>query len=200
MSRIIAGLRRGRRIETPDGPLTRPTADRVREAFFSALASWAGTIDEPVEQWLTELSFADFYAGSGAVGLEASSRGARTVLLVERDRRTADVARRNVRELGLPGQVRTASVSSVVAEPAEQPFDVCWFDPPYAVGSAELDALVASALEHGWLAEDGVVVLERGRRSDPPRWPEGMDSWSRRYGETVLHWAQPLRPADTEES
>lgn len=194
MSRIIAGRRRGRRLEVPTGDQTRPTTDRVREAFFSALAVWAGTIESPVEEWFAGLSFADLYAGSGGVGLEAASRGADPVLLVERDRRTAEVARRNAAALQLPAQVRLASVPTVLAEAAPQPFDVCWFDPPYALDAAELDDQLAAALAHGWVAGDGVVVCERGRRAPAPTWPTGMDAWSRRYGETVLHWAQRVRP------
>ncbi|MVA77127.1 16S rRNA (guanine(966)-N(2))-methyltransferase RsmD [Auraticoccus sp. F435] len=191
MSRIIAGRHGGRRIETPDGPHTRPTTDRVRESFFSALASWAGTADEPVDHWFDGLAFLDLFAGSGAVGLEAASRGASTVLLVERDRATAELCRRNAAALGVPARVRTAAVRTLLAERAPQPFDVCWFDPPYALPSTELDELVAAVLAGGWLARNGVVVLERARRADPPRWPAGLESWSRRYGETVLHWAQP---------
>src|SRR6187200_3360511 len=91
MSRIIAGSRRGRRIAMPPGDRTRPTSDRVREALFSAIAAWAGRAAEPVEQSLAGLAFCDLYAGSGAVGLEAASRGAYPVLLIERDLRTAQL-------------------------------------------------------------------------------------------------------------
>ena len=102
MSRIIAGSRGGRRIGMPSGDRTRPTTDRVREALFSAIAAWAGTSMRSADQALAGLGFCDLYAGSGAVGLEAASRGADPVLLVEADRRTAAVARGNAAELGLP--------------------------------------------------------------------------------------------------
>jgi 16S rRNA (guanine966-N2)-methyltransferase len=100
-SRIIAGSRRGQRIAMPSGERTRPTTDRVREALFSAIAAWLGTSAEPAERSLAGLAFCDLYAGSGAVGLEAASRGASPVLLVERDPRTAQVARGNSEALGL---------------------------------------------------------------------------------------------------
>ncbi|WP_114559022.1 16S rRNA (guanine(966)-N(2))-methyltransferase RsmD [Desertihabitans aurantiacus] len=197
MSRIIAGSRRGQRLDTPAGERTRPTTDRVREAFFSALASWAGTADAPVERWFAGLRFADLYAGSGAVGLEAASRGADAVLLVEAERAVAAVTQANVRRLGLPARVQTAKVERLLAAPAPEPFDVVWLDPPYAVEAATLDVQLRAVVV-GWLAPDGVVVVERGRRSPDPDWPEGMETWSRRYGETVLHWAQ-RQPADEQE-
>ena len=192
MSRIVAGSARGRKLETPDGQTTRPTSDRVREAFFSVLASWNGTADAGAEQQLDGLGFLDLYAGSGAMGLEAASRGATPVVLVEADARASAVIRRNVEASGLRAEVRTAKVETLLATPnAHEPFDVVWLDPPYAMPAGDLDTLLARVVEGGWVVGDGVVVVERDRRSPDPGWPDGMEHWQRRYGETVLHWARP---------
>lgn len=189
--RIIAGSAGGRRLRTPDNDTTRPTSDRVREAFFSALATWAGSVQEPVTDWLSEISFLDLFAGSGAVGLEAASRGAGPVLLVESHRRALEVLRRNVAESGLSAQVRGERVEQLLTGPPGAGFDVVWLDPPYAMPAGDLDALLARVVEGGWVVGDGVVVVERDRRSPDPGWPDGMEHWQRRYGETVLHWARP---------
>jgi len=190
VSRIVAGSHRGRRLETPTGATTRPTTDRVREALFSALTSWVGTADAPPEDALAGLAFLDLYAGSGAIGLEAASRGAAAVLLVESDARTAALARRNVASTALPANVRTMSVETLARTPADQPYDVAFADPPYTVAADRLDTVVSELVANGWLAADGLLVLERSRRSPAPRWPaQVVDSWVRSYGETVLHYA-----------
>lgn len=190
MSRIIAGSRGGRRLVMPPGRRTRPTTDRVREALFSAVAAWAGRVGTPAEQGLAGLSWCDLYAGSGAVGLEAASRGAAPVRLVESDRRTAELARRNAAELGLQAEVSVARVAPLVAEPAAAAYDVVFADPPYELPTSELDAMVLDLVGHGWSAADGLVVLERSRRTVDPTWPAAFaETWSRRYGETVLHFA-----------
>ena len=191
MSRIVAGSRGGRRLETPTGESTRPTTDRVREALFSALTSWSGTAAEPPAAALAGLAVLDLYAGSGAIGLEAASRGAGPVVLVESDPRTAALARRNVAGLALRQvAVRTSTVESLVRGAAERSYDVAFADPPYALPSDRLDAVVADLVARGWLVPDGLLVLERSSRSPPPRWPPGvLDAWERSYGETVLHFA-----------
>jgi 16S rRNA (guanine966-N2)-methyltransferase len=190
VSRIVAGSRGGRRLETPSGAATRPTSDRVREALFSALASWAGTAAAPATDALAGLAFLDLYAGSGAIGLEAASRGAGPVLLVESDARTAALARRNVASLALAASVRTLPVESLARTTAEQAYDVAFVDPPYALASDRLDGVVADLVAHDWLAPDGLLVLERSSRSSAPRWPAQVDeTWVRSYGETVLHFA-----------
>ena len=190
MSRIVAGSRGGRRLETPSGAATRPTTDRVREALFSALAAWAGTAAGQPDQALVGLAFLDLYAGSGAVGLEAASRGAAPVLLVESDGRTAALARRNVTALALGVSVRALGVEALARTIAAQAHDVIFADPPYALASERLDAVVADLVTHAWLAPDGLLVLERSSRSEAPRWPtQVVDSWDRSYGETVLHFA-----------
>ena len=190
MSRIVAGSRKGRRLQTPTGALTRPTTDRVREALFSALASWAGTAAEPPSDALGGLAVLDLYAGSGAIGLEAASRGAAPVLLVESDARTAALARRNVDALELRVGVRATTVETLARSAPDRAYDVAFVDPPYALASDRLDAVVADLVAHGWLVPDGLLVLERSSRSTAPTWPAGvLETWDRSYGETVLHFA-----------
>lgn len=189
MSRIIAGSHGGRRLTTPPGSRTRPTTDRVREALFSAVAAWAGTADAPADEALAGLAFADLFAGSGAVGLEAASRGAGPVLLVEADKRTAGVTTRNVRDLGLAATVRTGKVETVVAVPSEQAYDVVFLDPPYELAGETLTTVMGALADGGWLGADALLVLERSRRTPDPQWPPLVtDSWRRSYGETVLHY------------
>lgn len=190
MSRIIAGSRGGRRLTMPVGSRTRPTTDRTREALFSALAAWAGTADGPADAGLAGLAVADLYAGSGAVGLEAASRGADPVLLVESDRRTAQLIGRNAGELALRVQLQAVKVESLVGAAATRPFDVVFLDPPYELSGPAVDAVLADLDAQGWLAPDSLVVLERSRRDPGPRWPASVgESWTKSYGETALHFA-----------
>lgn len=199
MSRIVAGRAGGRRLETPDGATTRPTSDRVREAFFSVLASWNGTGDAPADEQLAGLAFLDLYAGSGGVGLEAASRGAAPVRLVEADARAAGVIRRNVSASGLAAEVTTARVEQVIAQPpVGAAFDVVWLDPPYALEADKLDRVLAAVLANGWVRDDGVIVVERSGRSGAPTL-SGTDAWDRRYGETTLYWFAPLANEDDDE-
>ena len=194
MSRIIAGRCGGHRLHTPQHDRTRPTTDRVREAVFSTLATWAGGTERGPQDALSGVAFADFFAGSGAVGLEAASRGATPVLLVEADRRTARTAERNVTELGLPARVRGDRAERVLGEPAPRPFDVCWFDPPYELADAAVDALLAAAWDHGWVAADGLLAVERATRSAAPQVAGFGPPRSRRYGETTVHYLSRSRP------
>jgi len=178
VTRIVAGQAGGRRLAVPGGGGTRPTADRVREALFSSLTSELGG--------LAGLGVIDLYAGSGAVGLEALSRGASRVLLVESDRRAAAVAQANVKAVGLPG-------ATVLVRPAERlgpnpgaPYDLLFADPPYALEAAELRGVLTDLAANGWLAADATVVVERGRREDW-QWPDGFaGSRDRRYGDGRL--------------
>ena len=191
MSRIIAGSRRGRRLATPPGDRTRPTTDRVREALFSTIASWAGTAGTSAEESLNGLAVLDLYAGSGAVGLEAGSRGAASVMLVESDRRTARIIGDNARDLGLEVSLRTGRAEDVVSSPPPGPYDVIFLDPPYEMTSAALGRLLRTMLEQGWIGEDALVIVERSSRTEPLEWPEDpADVWTRSYGETVLHFWQ----------
>lgn len=188
MSRIIAGSRRGHRLATPTHDATRPTSDKVREASFSVIGDWAGTIGEAPETMLDRFSFLDLYAGSGAVGLEAASRGAGPVVCVEKDAATASVAARNARQLDLGAVVATASAESFL-DRTPQVFDIVWLDPPYPVANARVEAVLGK-LTKGWLASDGLVVVERSSRGEPFVWPDALPTrWERRYGETTLFFA-----------
>jgi 16S rRNA (guanine966-N2)-methyltransferase len=180
MTRIIGGDAGGRRIKAPPGERTRPTSDRVREALFSTVDSALGS--------LHGLRFLDLYAGSGAIGLEARSRGAGVVTLVERDRRTAAVIRDNIRVLGFDSvELVVAEVTRALGQPPRAPYDVVFLDPPYAVPVEEVTAVLRLLLEHGWLASRAVVVVERSSRGAAPHWPDGFDAdRTKRYGETVL--------------
>ncbi len=190
VSRIIAGRRGGQRLAMPHHERTRPTTDRVRESAFNLIAAWAGTTGEPAESMLERFSFLDLFAGSGAVALEAASRGAGPVVAVEKDAPTAEVARKNAAALALGVQVETASVDAFLRERTPVPFDIVWLDPPYAVPSADVARIVADIVAGGWLAEDGLVVIERATRDDPPVPPVALTrSWARRYGETTLYFA-----------
>jgi len=189
VSRIIAGSAKGRRLVMPPHRDTRPTTDRVREAAFTLIADWAGTAGAPAGESLAGLSLLDLYAGSAAVALEAASRGASRVVAVERDRGTSEVARRNVREAGLPVTVVTRSVAAFLAAPAEA-FDVVWADPPYSVAEPDLARVLAAVVDGGWLADRGLLAVERSARGPAPTWPAAMEeSWNRGYGETALHFA-----------
>ncbi|GAA4448681.1 16S rRNA (guanine(966)-N(2))-methyltransferase RsmD [Phytohabitans houttuyneae] len=185
MTRIVAGTLGGRRIAAPAGDRTRPTSDRVREALFSALESMVD---------LEGARFADLFAGSGAVGLEALSRGAAHVLLVESDPRVARVVRQNIAALGVGSATRltTAKVGAALAAgPDGDGYDVVFADPPYAVADDEVTAVQAALVDGGWLAEDAVVVFERGTRSGPVTWVKGITGeHSRRYGETTLWYGR----------
>ncbi len=192
MTRIIGGHAGGRRLQTPKGDLTRPTADRVREALFSALESTLGS--------LSGLRFLDLYAGSGAVGLEAWSRGAAAVTLVERDRRTAGTVRANADAVGCrSARVVTASVSTVLAgSVVDGPYDVVFADPPYATTSERVAGDLHALVDGGWLAAGAVVVVERPTRSGPVAWPDGLvEDRVRTYGETALWSARALLPSSS---
>jgi len=145
--RIIAGEWRGRTIEAPPDEGTRPTADRVRETLFSMLASRLGSFEG--------LRVADLFAGSGALGFEALSRGVASVTFVESNRKAAEVIRRNAERLGT--EVRVIS-GSALALPRSQSFDLILADPPYAAGSGT-DA-VGAVVESSWLAPGGWMSVE----------------------------------------
>lgn len=184
MTRIVAGALGGRRLVVPGGRGTRPTSDRVREALF-------GSLDALLE--LDGARVADLYAGSGAIGLEAVSRGAAHALLVESDARAVTVLRRNVADLGVAAAVRVAAapVRRVLAEPPGEPYDLVFADPPYDLPDGELAELLAALVAGGWLAEDAVLVLERSSRSAAPTWVPGTtEVRSRRYGETTLWYGR----------
>ena len=180
MTRIIGGDAGGRRLRTPTGAGTRPTSDRVREALFSAVDAALGS--------LHGLRFLDLYAGSGAVGLEARSRGAGVVTLVEQDRRTATVIRENVRSLEFTQvEVVVSAVARLVERAPRTPYDVVFLDPPYAVPTADVETVLQALHDLGWLTPDALVVVERPSRGPEITWPAGLTGGRRRkYGETTL--------------
>jgi 16S rRNA (guanine966-N2)-methyltransferase len=184
MTRIIGGSAGGRRLRTPTGEATRPTTDRVREALFSTLESELGS--------LIGLRFLDLYAGSGAVGLEAMSRGAGVVTSVESDRRTARMVKDNATTLGFPQvEVVAQPVARALAKQPRAPYDVVFADPPYPLDNAELEGMLAMLVAHQWVATGSVIVVERSARSVEPAWPEGLvRERSKDYGETVLWYVR----------
>ncbi len=193
MTRIIGGTAGGRRLTTPRGQHTRPTSDRVREALFSAIEAWCGS--------LAGLRFLDLYAGSGAVGLEARSRGAGVVTLVEHDRRTASLISGNVKTLGF-GQVEVlaASVASTLARTPVAPYDVVFADPPYPLPNAEVEAALQDLVDRDWLSPGSLVVVERSARGTPLTWPSAIEAGrDKRYGETMLRYGHAATHASLEE-
>ncbi|CUR56638.1 putative methyltransferase [metagenome] len=181
MTRIIGGSAGGRRLSTPRGVHTRPTSDRVREALFSAVESWCGS--------LSGLRVLDLYAGSGAVGLEARSRGAGVVTLVEHDRRTASLISDNIKALGFHKQVEVivGAVATTLARSPRAPYDLVFSDPPYPLAAADVDDDLSALTRQGWLVPGAMVVVERGTRGADPRWPTGITGTrNKKYGETML--------------
>jgi len=180
VTRIVAGSLGGRRIAVPPRG-TRPTSERVREAMFSAITA---------RMDLAGARVLDCYAGSGALGIEALSRGAAHALFVESDRRAAAVLAGNLAALGLrdAAAVRAAAVESFAAiEAAGQPYDLLVADPPYAVSGESLSAVLASLAGHGWLADGALLAIERPARAAELVWPDGVEQiTTRRYGDTVV--------------
>ena len=143
---------------------------------------------------LTGLAVLDLYAGSGALGLEALSRGAASALFVESDQRTAAVIARNIEALGLTGAtLRRGAVATVLAAGTPAPVDLVLADPPYDIEAAEVDAVLAALTTHGWVHGETVAVVERAAGSAPLTWPEGWTLWPGRvYGDTRLELAERL--------
>ena len=179
MTRIIAGTYGGRRLQAPPGDGTRPTTDRVREALFSSLQSEFGSLDG--------LRFLDLFAGSGAIGLEAASRGAAHVDLVESDRGAAHVITGNIAELKCTvADVMATTVERFVRTKPKASYDVIFLDPPYAYEHESLAQLLQAISRPAWLVGDGVVVVERSRR-DAFTWPEPLTGLrDKKYGDTIL--------------
>ncbi len=194
MSRIIAGQARGQRLSVPTGDITRPTTDRVREAFFGSLVAWNGGADAgPVSQ-LSGLAFLDLFAGSGAVGLEAASRGASPVLLVESDSKALAAIKQNLASTKLTASVRQSKVEPFVDSTPTQRYDLIFLDPPYKYATTALQRVLERLVE-AWLVPDGAIVVERDARSVPIQLA-GVEQWDRKHGETVLTWICPLRTDD----
>lgn len=183
MTRIISGRWGGRRLATLEGSTTRPSTGRAREAMFASLGSelggWRG------------VRVLDLFAGSGALGLEALSRGAEAADLVESHRRAAAVLARNIRELGAThAQLHRMPVERFIRQEPAQPYDLVFLDPPYAMSSDELLAIVETLAVGVWRSDDSVVVVERPNRAEW-NWPESMSSLrDRTYGETRLWYGR----------
>jgi 16S rRNA (guanine966-N2)-methyltransferase len=181
VARVIAGEAGGRRLAVPDGRDTRPTSDRAREGLFATITSIAGPLDGA--------RVLDLYAGSGAVGLEALSRGAGHVLLVEQGARAVRVIKENIEAIGLPGAVLVADrVERALARgPDGDRYDIVFADPPYALADAAVRRVLDLLAEGGWLAPGALVIVERATRSGPVSWPDGYTpDRDRRYGEATF--------------
>jgi 16S rRNA (guanine966-N2)-methyltransferase len=203
---VIAGEAGGRRLGVPDGRNTRPTSDRAREGLFSTISSIAGP--------LAGLRVMDLYAGSGAVGIEALSRGAAHVLLVESAAPALRVIRANIEAVGLAGaEVAADRVERLLGRPptaepeavpsaepravstAERRYDVVFADPPYALPAAEVTRVLELLTKYGWLAPAALVVIERATRDGDLTWPLGYQpDRARRYGEATFWYG--LAPRD----
>ncbi|OBA34902.1 16S rRNA (guanine(966)-N(2))-methyltransferase RsmD [Rhodococcus sp. 852002-51564_SCH6189132-a] len=181
MTRIVAGRAGGRRLKVPPRG-TRPTSERVREALFSSL-------DARMD--IDGAAVLDLYAGSGALGLEALSRGAEHAMLVESDAKAAGVIRENIATVGLSGAVRrTAPVSAVLAGTPDRVYDLVLADPPYAVTEEAVTGVLGTLVSGGWVEDGSIVVVERSSRSPETVWPQGFEvGRSKRYGETRVEIA-----------
>ena len=198
MTRIITGRLRGRTLTVPASG-TRPTTDRVREAIFNAIVA---------RMDLDGAAVLDLFAGSGALGIEAVSRGAGTAWFVESNRQAVSCLNRNTRLVtdALAGEpvavtVRRTPLPAALAARCPLPggFDLVLADPPYET-AGEHDRVVLSALcEGGWLAPDALVVWERAKRGPATRWPAGLEvEFERDYGETRVEIARPVADAGGE--
>jgi 16S rRNA (guanine966-N2)-methyltransferase len=183
VTRIVAGDAGGRRLVVPKGDLTRPTSDRVREGLFNALDA-RGLIPGAM--------VLDLYCGSGALGLEAASRGAASVVMVDASRQAVDAARVNVGALGFPRvAVVLSTVARYLARRPSMAASLVFADPPYVTGQDELTEMLNALTSQGWLQPSAVLLIERSSRSLEPQWPEGMVRQAiRRYGETSIWQAE----------
>jgi 16S rRNA (guanine966-N2)-methyltransferase len=189
VARVIAGEAGGRRLAVPAGRDTRPTSDRAREGLFATIVSMVGS--------LTGARVLDLYAGSGAVGLEALSRGAEHVLLVESGARAGRVIRENIEAIGLAGaEVVSDRVERVLARgpdlsASRGPYDIVFADPPYALPGEAVSGILSALADRGWLAPGALVIVERATRSGPVSWPAGFaPDRTRRYGEATFWYAR----------
>jgi 16S rRNA (guanine966-N2)-methyltransferase len=182
---VIAGSARGRRLSVPAGDDVRPTKDRVREAVFSALDA---------RDVVVEASVLDLYAGTGALAIEALSRGAARALLVERSQVAAATARLNIETTGFASVARVEArdvASFLAARPIEAPFDLVLCDPPYDVSDEQLATVLDRVATSDWLTPDAVIVVERAQRAKVMV-PTGLRvSWERRFGDTLVWFFQP---------
>ncbi|MDQ6855398.1 MAG: 16S rRNA (guanine(966)-N(2))-methyltransferase RsmD [Actinomycetota bacterium] len=179
--RVIAGAAGGLPLVAPKRGSARPTTDRVKESLFGALGP----------DRLVDASVLDLYAGSGALAIEALSRGASRAVLVDRDHTAVDAIRRNLATTRLRGQARVqgSTVATFLGgkPPAERPFDVVLLDPPYDTSAADVARVLEALDDSGWLAPGATVVLERSSNAGPVVAPESWETaWERGYGDTLV--------------
>jgi len=184
VTRVIAGLAKGRRLTVPPGKDTRPTSDRAREGLFATVLSVLGTLEG--------VRVLDLYAGSGAVGLEALSRGAEHVLLVEADPRAARAIRANIEAVGLPGAVlRQEKVERLVRRRCAEPYGFVYADPPYSLPDEQVIEVLIALRDNGWLAGGALVAVERESRGKDLEWPPGfVADRVRRYGVAAIWYGR----------
>jgi len=179
--RVIAGSMRGRRLTVPPGEGVRPTKDIVRESMFNALDARGAIV---------EANVLDLYAGSGALGIEALSRGATRTVLVEQDRSALGAISANIDHLGVKGRTRIvrADVTSFLAlpPPPEAPFELVFADPPYATPDDAIRALIEALRAPGWLSDDAFVSIERPARSRSNPSEGFRPCWERTFGDTLV--------------
>lgn len=181
MVRVVGGDARGRRLAVPAHG-TRPTSDRARESLFNTLLTY-------IE--LTDARVLELFAGSGAVGIEALSRGASQVTFVDSARPAVATITANLRAVGLTGGlVRCATAASYLRSAPADPYDVVFLDPPYALPDDDLRALLAQLVEHQWVRLGGLVVVERAA-GQPLEFAEPIETLKqRRYGSAALWYGR----------
>ncbi len=180
--RIVGGTYRGNPLSSPKGNLTRPTSDRVRESLFNILSHNFGDLDWGNTRVL------DLFAGTGALGLEAMSRGARHCLLVEQDAEARGIIRENIEQLNLTGQCRIfrRDATKLGESGTSGAFSLVFADPPYGKGLGE--KAMAETLKGGWLAPKALFVLEESKRSELETVDGFVPCDWREYGDTVIHF------------
>jgi 16S rRNA (guanine966-N2)-methyltransferase len=183
MTRIVGGVAKGRRLSVPQRG-TRPTSERAREALFSSLA---GLLDIDGARML------DLFAGTGAVGLEALSRGASWATFVDSDRAAVGIIKANLATVGIDRADihRRQAATFLVNGGCDEPFDLAFVDPPYRFGEQQLGVLLTTLATPTWLADAAMVVVERSARGPEPQWPDALEPLKqKRYGEGVLWYGR----------
>jgi len=183
--RIIAGLGKGRKLFSPPS-ITRPTSDRAREGLFSSLISTFGSLDG--------LHFLDLFAGSGAVGVEALSRGAGLVESVENNSVSAEVCEKNFEllknqpDLG-KFKVHKTTTFEYLNHLANKQFEIIFLDPPYEVSNTEIEKILRKIQSNNLLSKFGVIAIERDAKGAAFTWPEGLvETKIRSYGQGAIHY------------
>ena len=182
--RIVAGLHKGKKLFTPKSTHTRPTTDRVREALFNRLTHGIDDFD------LEGTRVLDLFAGTGALGLEALSRGAAFAIFIEEAIEARGLIRRNIEHLNLTGQTKLFRRDATHLGPLKrfEPFSLIFLDPPYNKGLGE--KALASALKGGWIQQNALIVLEEAKQTNI-EWPASITPFDERsFGDTILHFAK----------